>query len=845
MLEELILSPNNLGIPTRISALEELAYNLRWTWNSQVQSIFEYINPSHWETYRNPIQLLRETASDRLDALVGEPDFIRKIQSARDELQQALSQQTWFDAAHATDKDKPIIYICAEFGLHECLKIYSGGLGVLAGDHAKAASDLGLPFIGIGLLYKNGYFIQEIDAQGEQKSIYPHHDFSNLPVQRVLDSDGGELRINVDIAGEDVAVQAWVAIIGRTKLLLLDTDLEENSARGREITSQLYGGDREMRISQEIILGIGGVRLVDKLGIPAAVWHMNEGHVAFSAIERMRMLMHRKKIGFAEAREAVTASTVFTTHTPVPAGNEAFVLPLIDKYFRKYCNDANMPLEHILELGFQKGAGGEIFFSMTVFALRFSARTNGVSQLHGVVSEKMWAHIWPNVPTFENPISGITNGIHTKTWIGTEMASLYDQELGIDWPEHLRDQSYWEKVRDIDDDRLQAAKQRQKVRFIQFVRAELKKQYKRQQASESIIQDIDNWLDPNVLTIGFARRFASYKRATLLFRDWDRFLNILNNSERPVQFVFSGKAHPADKIGQGLIQDIWKISQNPAARGKVIMLENYNMHSGRHLVQGVDVWLNNPKRPQEASGTSGQKVPPNGGINASILDGWWPEAYNGDNGWEIGEAKDYHNVEHQNYEDAQSLYHTLENKIIPLYYGEKTHDGRNWASFIKESIMTITPVFNTEVMVKNYYETMYKDALAFGETFANDAALPAKRASAKSRIKNNWPYVHFTRLHSSIDRSGEKPYVDLDVELYAGGLNQEDLTVELYSDSPKGSPVVLQFQKTNEGGHCHSFTLKATIDINIDATFQVRVFPQYEGLFHKQELGLMLWRVLD
>ncbi|MFQ5629716.1 MAG: alpha-glucan family phosphorylase, partial [bacterium] len=784
-MKKINLQESKIKLHESIANLREIAYNLWWSWNPEAQDIFKEIEAEHWEQFQNPVKLLLEAETTRLAELAENREFCQRVSEVHAALISELSRETWVSKNEADAKDKLVGYLCAEFGIHECLPIYSGGLGVLAGDHTKSASDLGIPFVGIGLLYRNGYFRQEIDSEGKQHSVYLRHDFETMPLQKVLNQSGETLLVRVALPGREIAAQVWLVQVGRSIILLLDTDIEENAELDRKITSQLYGGDREMRIMQEILLGIGGVKLIRALGLKPAAWHMNEGHVAFSTLERIREYMQEQLFTLSGAIEAVRATTVFTTHTPVPAGNEAFSIPLIDKYFRNYCRDFGLNLFDFTRLGLQSRVRGEKYFSMTVLVLRLSCVSNGVSALHGDVSRKMWAHLWPEIPHQENPITSITNGVHTHTWIAPEMAGLLTQTLGSEWCEHLADREFWQGIDQIDNEKFRNTKKVLKENLFVFIRERLLSQLKRHNAPQEKIDAVQNWLDPNALTIGFARRFATYKRATLIFKEIERLKNIITNPERPVQLLFAGKAHPADKYGQALIREIWRISQMPEFAGKVILLENYDMRLGRMLVRGVDLWLNNPRRPQEASGTSGQKVPINGGVNFSVLDGWWPEAYDGENGWKIGRDEEYTNDEVQDHEDAYSLYDILENEIIPLYYGEKMVRGKTWEEVAKTALKTTLPVFNTEVMVRNYFEKMYRKAIDNTNKIVQHPGTAADHSAQKQWFRDNWPVVHFTSVHANIDRA--HGYVDIHADLYLGELKPENVAVELYCEDDRSN----------------------------------------------------------
>lgn len=840
------LQNNRMNLPQSLANLREIAYNFWWSWNPKAQELFREINAEHWDEFQNPLKLLLQTNDKRISKLADNEDFCQRVNQVHADLISELSRETWLQANHPDTANKLIVYLCAEFGIHESLPVYSGGLGILAGDHTKSASDLGIPFVGIGLLYRNGYFRQEIDAEGNQHAIYLQHNFEALPVQKVLDKNGEPLTIRVELPGREVAVQVWLVQVGRSILLLLDTDIEQNAEPDRKITAELYGGDREMRIMQEIVLGIGGVKLIRVLDLKPAVWHLNEGHVAFSILERVKEFMQEKQFSFRDAVEAVRATTVFTTHTPVPAGNEAFSIPLIDKYFRHYCKSFGLNLYAFTKLGLQERMRGEKFFSMTVFALRMSCVSNGVSALHGEVSRKMWAHLWSDIPHRENPVTSITNGVHTQTWIAPEMAALFEEALGREWKDNLGNRDFWQQIYQVNDEQFRKAKRLLKENLFVFIRNRLRRQYKRLNAPQEKIEAVQSWLNPDALTIGFARRFATYKRATLIFRDFDRLNRIINNPERPVQLIFAGKAHPADQFGQGLIREIWHLSQKPEFSGKIILLENYDMRIGRMLVQGVDLWLNNPRRPQEASGTSGQKVPINGGVNFSVLDGWWPEAYNGENGWKIGQEQDYSSEEQQDHEDAYSLYDILENEIIPLYYAKEGE--KRWENVVKASIVTTLPVFNTEMMVRNYFEKMYQKAIANATKIEQQPNEIADRTFQKELFRENWPVVHFTAVHANIDRA--QKYVEINADLYLGELHPENVAVELYcvdgnSNGAEHTRIFSLEEVGSNDANIVQYTLSTHSGLNGDASYRLRVLPRSDAFSHKHELGLIYWKDLD
>ncbi len=821
--------------------LPELAYNLWWSWHHEAQALFHDIDPEHWLAHRNPVKLLRESGR-RLAVLANDRDFVefyRGVLSLYED--NLMNELTWFAQKYSEHKDGLVAYFSPEFALHECLPIYSGGLGVLAGDHVKTASDLGLPFIGVGLLYKNGYFTQRIDKQGRQQAIYPVLNFAELPILPLNQQNGKRLFVKVELAERAVMVQCWLVLVGSVYLILLDTDAPPNSAEDRLITSQLYGGDREMRMAQEVVLGMGGVRALTALGITPKVWHLNEGHVAFLCLERMRALMKTKKLAFEQACEAVAASTVFTTHTPVPAGNETFELPLVHKYFRGYCKELKLDLSQVLALGLQSEPSGWKYFSMTVLALRLARANNGVSQLHGEVSREMWQPLWPAAPQHEVPITAITNGVHADTWLAVMMSELFDEFLGDGWRQHLADPRFWRKVEKIPHEVLWQVKQEMKYDLIEFVRERLTEQFRRVGTSSAKIKAVQSMLDPEVLTIGFARRFAAYKRADLIFHDLRRLERIVNNKKRPVQIIFAGKAHPRDLAGQAILRRVFQMTQRRALFGKVVLLEDYDMHVGRMLVQGVDLWLNNPRRPMEASGTSGQKVPLNAGINCSILDGWWEEGYNGENGWRFGEAKVYANEVEQDRADASDLYRVLEREVIPLYY-RRNRQGwpQRWIERVKQSMITLIPQFNTNTMVQGYAEQFYVPASEREDVFSREHfAVARELARAKEMYHANWAPLHFTGIALKPARAAGQ--IEITARIYLGALTPELVQAEFYFESEQVLiNVPMKLSAARENG-IYEYRVRVSRSLVGKQQTRLRVVPRHPALTLQHETGLICW----
>jgi len=703
----------DIELPQELNRLRDLAYNLWWTWNPHARRMFSHIQPGLWAIYRNPVELLINIEPHHWESLLEDDVFLTMYKSILREFDEYMKSvpTSWFAKNYPDYQGGPFVYFSTEFGFHESLRVYSGGLGVLSGDHCKSASDLGLPFIGVGPLYKHGYFEQEVEPDGRQQHFYPAYDFSRLPILPLLGDDGRHLMVTVPFPDRKIYVRIWLAQVGRVPVLLLDTDNTKNEPADRPITGQLYVSGREMRICQEIVIGMGGVRALQTLGIEPSCWHMNEGHCAFLGFERVRGYV-KNGLSFADACKEVAKNSLFTTHTPVPAGNEAFDVDLIKKYFKKYCQEIGIKLDQLLALGLSNPGHTNQPFSLTVLAINLSTFCNGVSQLHGKVSNQMWRHVFKSLKPQDEPIKAITNGIHTQTWLGYEMADLFDKYLTPAWRDNLMDEMFWKRgVANIPDKDLWDVHNLQKENLIRFTRGRVRAQLARHGCSPDELRGADELLNPDVLTIGFARRFATYKRADLLFRDFERLRSILKNEEAPVQIVFAGKAHPADKPGQELVRRIFDVSRNSDLRGHIVFIENYNMRVARMLVQGVDVWLNNPRRPHEASGTSGMKSPINGGINFSVADGWWCEVQNADAGWTIGNSQESDNPDMQDHEDSESLYDILEEKIAPLYYKRDANGlPAGWIKMMKTSLAIVTPRFSTARMVRDYTTQAYMPA---------------------------------------------------------------------------------------------------------------------------------------
>ncbi len=702
--------PNHFSLPRRINRLSHLTYNQWWVWHPDAQRIFVSIDRDLWErVYHNPVAFMRKVERARLNAVTNDRYFLdffdRVIRSFDTYLK---PESTWFSKNYPQLSNQQIAYFSFEYGLHEALPVYAGGLGILSGDHIKEASDLGLPMVAIGFLYTEGYFSQHITEDGWQENRNMYLTLDDLPVIPLFNQDNKPLTISVELPGRIVQARLWEITVGRVPLYLLDTNIETNSPEDRQLTARLYSSDLELRISQELLLGVGGVRALRVLGYRPSVWHMNEGHSAFLTLERSRELV-AAGLPFDEAKEKVQSSNIFTTHTQVPAGNDEFPLWLIDKYFSQLWPELELTRDQFLDLGRKSQSWGGEVFSMPVLALHLSNYANGVSELHGQVSRKMWSFLWPDRRVEDVPITHITNGVHTGTWLARRMRLLYERYLGSDWLENIDDPAVWQQIENIPDAELWVVRRHLKRKLTNYMSERARQQWLTGTVHPVQVVASGVLMDPYSLTIGFGRRFATYKRASLILRDFDRLLKILNRPNMPVQIIFAGKAHPSDEPGKLLIQEVYRAVKNAKNGGRLMFLEDYDMNIARYLVQGVDVWMNTPRRPMEASGTSGEKAALNGVLNFSVLDGWWREGYNGYNGWAIGDDTQDPDPNIQDAADAESLYDTLENEIIPLYYTNRSADNLpgEWIGRIKESIRTLAPQFSMRRMVKEYVTQLY------------------------------------------------------------------------------------------------------------------------------------------
>jgi starch phosphorylase len=762
------------ALPKELERLSELAYNLLWTWDRGIRSLFRRLDPALWiQSGHNPVLMLGRLPQAALQRAAADPRYVFLYRRACERLDAYLERP-------APASDKLVAYFSMEYGLAECMAIYSGGLGILSGDHLKAASDSGIPLVGVGLLYQKGFHQQYLNPDGWQQERYPVNDFYTLPVAPVRRADGSDLLIGVKLPDGEVSVKVWQMRVGRVSLYLLDTNIPENAlAEHREITDQLYGGDVHTRIRQEIVLGVGGMRALNAAGLRPTVFHMNEGHSAFLALERIRLLMQDERLSFEEALDASRSNNVFTTHTSVPAGIDLFAPGLMYEYFQDYCRENGIPFEALLGLGRVHAANEHEPFSMAVAAFRTSAYRNAVSRFHQAVSQEMWQSLWPELPTWEIPVTAITNGVHLLTWLNGDFALLYDQYLQPDWRERYDEPQTWDLVRDIPSGELWEAHKRRKRRLISFVRERVTASAAARKASAAEVRRLGEVLDPDAFTIGFARRFATYKRATLLFRDVRRLKKILTNPDMPVQIVIAGKAHPKDHPGKSLIREIVQLSRDPEINRRLVFLEDYGIQVGRELVQGVDLWLNNPRRGEEACGTSGMKAGLNGVLNLSILDGWFDEAYEVSGGWAIGDREPY--AEDQDEIHASAIYSLLENEIVPLYYGGRGEGvPEEWVRRMRQSLVNLSSRFNCLRMLSEYMSQLYEPAHRAYQTIRQDAFAGVRRqAQWKAGVQSAWERVHFVEIGPEPEGallSGQPMPLRAVVDL--AGLKPDDVRVE-------------------------------------------------------------------
>ena len=837
----------NPRIPRRLMRLEELAENLWYGLDRQTRTLFARLHPMLWDVSgHNPRAFLRRLDEKRLEDAAEDYVFLSNYNRALSSFDTYMMSDQLMRRDETPLKEGDLIaYFCAEYGFHESFPIYSGGLGILAGDHCKSASDLRLPFIAVGLLYRQGYFQQQVDGDGRQIAQYNDSDFEDLPVTPATREDGSEIHFHLQMPGRMVEVKVWRAQVGHVTLILLDTDLPSNSDADCDITHQLYGGDKHTRIQQEIVLGVGGVRALRELGIAPSAFHINEGHAAFLVLERVRQLVHEGQ-PFDAAMEVVASNTVFTTHTPVPAGHDHFPEDMIWEYFAKCCTDLDVSRDRFMALG-RAGQGRD--FNMTHLALHGSRHHNGVSRIHGSVSSDILSEHWPQISPEESPMDYITNGVHVATFLAQEWQDMFDQRLGYEWRRRLTDNDFWLKIEELPDHQFLTVHQTLKSQLLYRVRHLVTHQHLRNHGSPAHLDRILKFADPlnpNVLVIGFARRFATYKRATLLFENMDWLRQILGDGNRPVLFIFAGKAHPADRPGQDLIQHIHRLSCEPEFEGKILLLEGYDLSLSRRLVAGCDVWLNNPIYPLEASGTSGMKAAMNGVINLSVTDGWWDEGFDGTNGWAIKPAPAWYDNARRNREDSRTLYELLQDQVIPSYYRRNELGySPEWVRMAKRSIATLLPRFSSSRMVMEYVNKFYAHASEVGRRLAADNYAGAKTlADWKRKIHAAWGGVHMRMLDAAPRQMTFGDCALLRIEAHIKGLSPEDLRVELVLSRGHGERNAraiepLQFAGMENGKPIYALQMQPSWCGRLE--YRVRAYPTHPLLTHPLETGLMYW----
>ena len=842
----------NPQLPKPIKELDTISNNLWWSWNTEFLKIFKNIDIDLWEKCeKNPVKFLRLVDQEKLEKAATDEEILKQYKINLDNFNNYMqSKNTWFNKNYPNNQEDVIAYFSAEFGLDETVPIYSGGLGILAGDHLKSSSDLGIPLVAIGLLYKHGYFKQNIDKNGNQQTIFTNIDFDNLPIKPLKRKTGEDFIINIKWPKGTLYIKPWKVNVGRVTLYLLDTDIDENKVEDRNITLELYGGDQDMRIRQEIVLGIGGVTLLKELGINPTVYHMNEGHSAFLILQAIRNIIKEKEVSFNIARDIVSSKTVFTTHTPVPAGNDIFPVELVKKYFNKYWEYLGITEEEFLQLGMNPKDTSNSTFNMGILALKIAGKKNGVSKLHGAVSRELFGDIWTNISSNESPITYVTNGVHTCSWLAPNLKELYNEYLEPFWQDKIYLEDTWKKIEKIPDERLWKEHQIRKEKLLLKASENVTKRLKENGASYEDIKQITSKLNPNALTIGFARRFATYKRATLIFKDLERITQILNDEKRPVQLIFAGKAHPKDIEGQKLIKRIHEISMMPQFKGKIILLENYNMSIARHLVSGVDVWLNNPRRPMEASGTSGEKASINGVINFSILDGWWAEGYNQKNGWSIGTNEEYDSYEEQDKADSESIYNVLEQKIIPTYY-DKDENGisKKWLQYMKNSIMDTGWNYSTARMLTDYTNKLYMPLANITKKYYSDLTNVTEYNRVRNDIMNSWDDIVITQ-ENNLDNitldAGRTIEVTCNVKL--PNISAENIEAQVYYGQILENGIVdnvsiIPMELVEEDLEKKIYKYKAKIDLKTGGNYgyTFRVMPKHEMLLDSANWNLVKW----
>jgi len=836
-------------LPPVLKPLEEIAHNLWLSWNYDAVQLFIRLDYDSWlESHQSPVRTLGMVSQERLAQAVKDDSYLAALKEVYGRFQQYKKRETWYRGSH---KDV-VAYFSMEYGMDASLPIYSGGLGILSGDHMKTSSDMDLPLVGIGLLYRQGYFKQMLNADGYQQEGYPENDWYNMPVERKNGKDGQPLKITVDLAGKQAVAQIWEVKVGRSSLYLLDTNIDENTQDIRNVTAALYGGDKETRMQQEILLGIGGIRALRALGINPAATHMNEGHSAFLGLERVREIMGEKNFTFEEAREAIWPTNIFTTHTPVPAGNERFDIPMMEKYFRSWPQVLGISWKDFVGLGRINANDDRETFCMTVLALKMAAYANGVAKLHGVVSRDMWKDLWPGLPLNEVPIGHVTNGVHTRTWISSGMLDLLDRYFGPQFEDKPTELSIWERMDRISDEELWRTHERRRERLVAFVRERIREQYKRTGAMERRIRHAEDVLSPYALTLCFARRFATYKRGNLLLRDPERLLRLVRDNDMPIQLIFAGKAHPHDMPGKELIREIIHFAEKYDVSSRIVFVENYDISVAKYLTSGGDVWLNTPRRPMEASGTSGMKAAMNGVLNCSILDGWWDEAYNPEVGWAIGHGEQYNDENLQDDIESKALYDLLEREIIPMFYA-RGRDGlpREWIKMMKDCMMQIGQSMASHRMLMDYSNQFYFPALKNYRRFSKDEYAEAKSLAAYfAKLHQSWGNLKIIKIESNakpVMQRGDTLTVTAYLEL--GNILPNELQVELFhgsvsnqtSDINSGEAKKTEMKWLRNEDNINLFQVRIECADTGMQGHTVRILPKHDALIHPYRSGFIKW----
>ena len=836
----------NPQLPKRINRLNEIANNLWWAWNTEFLRLLKTMDGDLWEKCdKNPVKFLKHISQEKLEEAENNAQFVKDYDKIVENFDSYMaSRNTWFAQKYPENKNDLIAYFSAEYGLDQTIAIYSGGLGILSGDHLKSASDLGIPLVAVGLMYKNGYFHQRIDKDGIQHPEYKDLNLADLPIHPVKDKDGNDFITYVKFPARRIYLKVWQINVGRIKLYLLDSDIDINAEEDRGTTAKLYGGDQEMRIRQEIILGMGGVNTLKKLGLTPTVYHMNEGHSAFLNLELIKNTIRDKQVSFDIARDIASSKTV-------PAGNDIFPIELVEKYFKDFWPRLGLTREEFLKLGMKPCDNLEQGFNMGILALKIAGKKNGVSKLHGEVSRELFSEVWPHIAPNESPITYVTNGIHTCTWLAPKLKDLYNKYLIPYWQDNIHEDDVWKKIDTIPDDKLWEVHMERKQKLINVIKQNLINRLRREGVSYDAIGEALANLHPDTLMIGFARRFATYKRATLIFKDLERITQILNNTDKPVVLVFAGKAHPADRYGADLIKQIHEVSMMPQFKGKIFILENYSIEISRYLVSGVDVWLNNPRRPMEASGTSGQKASVNGVVNFSVLDGWWAEGYNQKNGWTIGTNAEYPSYEEQDIADSQSMYYTLENKIIPAYYAKDENGiSKKWMQYMKNSIMSTGGKYSTARMVVDYTNQLYIPLCNLTKKYYTNLESVTEYSVWKKDITTNWKDVQIEQIEGNADNitldAGNQIEVKCVVTL--PNIDVRHIEAQVYygkflDDGSVQDVKIIPMKLDGKDDENKKYYYSAKIDLISGGNYgySFRVMPKHEMLLESANLDLIKW----